>query len=190
MRMRFFGDSYDIVKQSLLRWLHGFGEWSVHPMFTEVAPADKVSVFESFLDAHVVSTETLTLNTDRLAYFERASSCGHLFLDPDTGLRMLPTRGVRAPEYLFASEVLRLSERRPNSLTLVFDQSVGRGSEQLHLENKLRGLREHGVFGTAYLSHACFVLVGRDRALVERARAQVIAQSRLPEDRFLSVLHS
>src|SRR5438552_3690504 len=127
MRMRYFGDSYDIVKQSLLRWLRSFGEWSVHPMFTEPIKPSDVAALEALLGAKVASTEVLTLDTDRVAYFSCASSCGHLFLDPDTGLRMLSTRGVRAPEYLFASELVRLSEQRSGSLTVVFDQSVGRG---------------------------------------------------------------
>jgi hypothetical protein len=170
MRMRYFGDSYDIVKQSLLRWLRPLGEWSVHPMFTEPVSSGDVAALESLLGAKVVSTDVLTVDTDRLAYFSCASSCGHLFLDPDTGLRMLSTRGVRAPEYIFASELVRLCEERPGSLTLVFDQSVGRGSEHLHLEGKIRELRRHRVFGSAYVSHACFVIAGQDRALVERAR--------------------
>jgi hypothetical protein len=187
MRMRHFGDSYDIVKQSLLRWLRNFGGWSVHPMFTESVTPTNVFAFESLLSAKVVSTEVLTLDTDRLAYFSCASSCGHLFLDPDTGLRMLSTRGIRAPEYLFASELVRLAEQRPGSLTLVFDQSVGRGSEQAQLEAKLRELRRHGVFGSAFVSHACFVIAGRDRALVERARTQIITESKLPASRFLPV---
>jgi hypothetical protein len=187
MRMRYFGDSYDIVKQSLLRWMRPLGEWTVHPMFTEPVSAAEVTAFEALLSAKVVSTEVLTLDTDRTAYFACGSSCGHLFLDPDTGLRMLSTRGVRAPEYLFATELVRLCEQRPGSLSLVFDQSVGRGSEQLHLEGKVRELRHHGVFGTAYVSHACFVIAGRDRALVERARSQILAESKLPASRFLAV---
>ena len=187
MRMRYFGDSYDIVKQSLIRWLSDFGPWSAHPMFTEAVTAADVSAFESLLGVKVVSTEVLTLDTDRSAYLACGSACGHLFLDPDTGLRMRPTRGVRAPEYLFAGELLRLAEARPTSLTVVFDQSVGRGSERLHLQGKQRELRHHGLFGFAYVSHACFVVVGRDRALVDRARSRIVAQSHLPESRFLPV---
>jgi len=187
MRMHYFGDSYDIVKQSLLHWLRSFGEWSVYPMFTESVTPSDITAFESLLSAKVVSAEVLTLDTDRSAYFSCASSCGHLFLDPDTGLRMHSTRGVRAPEYLFATELVRISEKRPGSLALVFDQSVGRGSEQLHLEGKLRELRHHGVFGSAFVSHACFVIASRDRGLVERARTQIITESKLPASRFLPV---
>jgi hypothetical protein len=187
MRMRYFGDSYDVVKQSLLRWLQNFGDWSAHPMFTEAVSDSDVVAFESLLAAKVVSREILTLDTKRPAYFAPALSCRHLFIDPDTGLRMRPTRGVRAPEYLFASELIRLSAERTASLTVVFDQSVGRGSEQLHLERKLRELRHHEVFGFAYVSHACFLVVGKDRTLVERARSRIIAESCLPASRFLPV---
>jgi hypothetical protein len=187
MRMRYFGDSYDIVKQSLLRWLRGFGDWSAHPMFTEPVSDAGVAAFEKLLAVTVVSREVLTVDTDRLAYLAPASSCAHLFLDPDTGLRMRPTRGVRAPEYLFASELVRLAEKRPASLTVVFDQSVRRGSERLHLEGKLRELRHHDVYGFAYVSHACFLVVGMDRQQVEVARSRIIAESRLPDHRFLPV---
>ncbi len=187
MRIRYFGDSYDIVKQSLLRWLRSFGEWSVHPMFTETVSQADVSAFESLLDAKIISTEILPVDSNRAAYLSCASSCNHLFLDPDIGLRMQPTRGVRAPGYIFAGELLRLAERRPSSLTLVFDQSVGRGSEGLQLGGKLQELHHHGVFGFAYVSHACFIVTSQDRSLVERARAQVITGSRLPESRLLPV---
>jgi hypothetical protein len=190
MRIDYLGDSYDIVKQSLLRWLHPFGEWAVHPMFTEPFSPAQVSAYGSLLGANVLSAEVLTLVTSRATYFGSASSCGHLFMDPDTGLRVKPTRGVLAPKYLFASELSELSEHRPHSLTVVFDQSVGRGSEpsrRSHLEDKLRHLRALGIRGFAYISHACFVISSRDQNLVEHARARIIAESRLPESRFLSV---
>jgi hypothetical protein len=187
MRKPFLGDSYDIVKQSFLRWLRNFGSWSVHPMFTEaMLPAD-IAAFESLLEAPVISAEVLTVDSDRAAYFAAASRCGHLFLDPDTGLRMRATRGVRAPQYLFGAELRQLAEQRRSSLTAVYDQSVARGSEGLHLEGKLRQLRREEVFGFAYRSHACFIVASCDRDLVVRARSQVIAQSRLPENRFLPV---
>jgi len=145
MRIRYLGDSYDIVKQSLLRWLKGFGEWSVHPMFTEPWAQSDVSVFELLLDAKVISTEILRVDTDRSAYLACCSSCGHLFLDPDTGLRMRTSGGADAPKFLFAAELEKLAKQRPDRLTLVFDQSVQRGSERLHLTAKLHELRERQV---------------------------------------------
>jgi hypothetical protein len=154
MKMRYLGDSYDIVKQSMLR---GFGAWSAHPMFTESVSDADVATFERLLAVKVVTREVLTIDTDR------------------------------APEYLFASELVRLATKRPTSLTVVFDQSVGRGSERLHLDGKIRELRHHEVYGFAYVSHACFLVASTDRPLVERARSLIIRESLLPENRFLPV---
>lgn len=129
MRMQHFGDSYDIVKKSLLYWLRTFGEWSVHPIFSEtVSHADAVA-FEKFLGATIISTEELTLTEDRSAYFSSALSCGNLFLDPDKGLCM-SSKHKEPQKYLFASELIWLTKQRPTSLTIVFDQSVRRGSER------------------------------------------------------------
>lgn len=187
MRMQYFGDSYDVVKQSLLRWLRSLGDWSVHPMFTEAVSPAQVAAFECMLGAPLISREILTTKTDRDVYFSRTAKCGHLFLDPDIGLRMQSTRGARAPEYLFADELLRLCDRRPQSLTLVFDQGVARGKEKQGLQNKLLQLSQHRVSGFAYVSHACFVLVSHDNALVEQARRDILVGSRLPESRFLPI---
>ena len=187
MHMRYFGDSYDIVKQSLIRWLGQFGDWSVHPMLTGATPARQIERFERFLSARVVSTEVLTPNTNRESYLSCAAKCGNLFLDPDTGLRSRET-GVRGPKtkYLFAHEFVRLSEQRPKALTLVFDQSLPRGKERDCMEHKLGDLQDRGVHCFAYMSHACFVLGSRDERVVRRALHCIIAESRLPEARFLS----
>jgi hypothetical protein len=188
MRMSYFGDSYDVVKQSLLHWLQYFGQWSVHPMFTQPVSDANVSAFERFIGARLISTEVLSKDTDREAYFSCACSCGNLFIDPDTGIRLKDTRGVRAHEYLFASELLRITQRRAANLTVVFDQSVGRGSEQMHLETKLRHLLKKELFGFGYRSHACFVILGRDNELIQSARKHIIEESKLPESRFVHVL--
>lgn len=188
MHIRFFGDSYDIVKQSLMRWLVCFGEWSVHPMFTEQVSSSDASAFGDFLGARLLSNAALTAQTDRSVYFSCASRCGNLFLDPSTGLRIKQVRGARAPEFLFASELISLVEKRPGHLTLVFDQSLPRGSARASLAEKLQHLSAHGVSAFAYESHACFIMAGRDPALVTRARAHIIAESRLPTSRLVPQL--
>jgi len=154
-------------------------------MFTEPVSSSDVSVFERFLDAKVISTDVLTRATNRSAYFSCACSCGNVFLDPDTGLRLKDTRGVRATEYLFANELDRIVEQRSAHLTVVFDQSVGRGSEHIHLETKIRHLLKQQTFAFAYRAQACFVIAGRDRSLIDRSRDHIIAASKLPEDRFV-----
>lgn len=186
VHIRYFGDSYDIVKQSMLCWLDSFGEWSVHPMFTEAVSEADVKAFGLMLGAKVISSGVFTTRSDRAAYLACAAGCGHLFLDPDTGLRLHPIRGVNAPKYLFAGELVGLAKGRPNSLTVVFDQSVARGSEKAHLNRKLEVLEQQGLFGFGYVSHACFLVVGPDQPLIKEALVQVIRKSRLPTIRFLS----
>jgi hypothetical protein len=187
MHMQYFGDSYDIVKQSLIRWLGPFGDWSVHPMLTESATAEQIRAFERFLGARMICDEVLTTNTDRESYLLCASRCEHLFLDPDIGFK-LSDEHLRAPreKYLFAHEFVRLSEDRPNALTLVFDQSLPRGKERLSMKHKVQELHAAGVHSFAYMSHACFILGGRDEALVRRSFTKLVAESRLPKSRFLT----
>ncbi len=187
MRMQYFGDSYDVVKQSLLRWLRPFDGWSVHPMFTEPVSSERTTAFANFLGTEVVSTEVLTPATDRSSYFSCAQFCKNLFLDPDTGLRLQRTPLERSSAYIFASELMELVEMRPDALTLVFDRSLRRGFERPQAEEKLRYLRDHGVFAFAYVSHACFVVVGRDQGLVARASQRLIGESKLPEERLLRI---
>ncbi len=156
-------------------------------MFTEAVTAEEVSAFGSFLDATVISSEVLTSVTDRTAYLTCSSGTTSLFLDPDTGMRIKNSGLRRAHEYLMADELVRLADDRPSALILVFDQSVARGSERSQLESKLLYLARKHVYGFAYVSHACFLVVSADHATATEARRLLIAESRLPERRFLPV---
>jgi len=183
--MRYFGDSYDLVKLLLISWLRHFGDWSVHPMLTEKASFEDILAFERFLGAPMISTEVLSLDTNRDEYLSCACSTGNLFLDPDTGLRINSTNGRRAPEYLFSAELSRIVASRPQALTLVFDQSLQRGRESTAMLGKLRTLMSDGIYSFAYISHACFILAGHDKELIENARFHVQSESKLPTSRFL-----
>jgi hypothetical protein len=185
MHIKYFGDSYDVVKQSLIRWLAPFGHWSVHPMFTEAVTSAEAAAFADFLGARLLSNSVLTAKTERSTYFTCASSCDNLFLDPDTGLQIKSVSASRVPEFLFASELVSLVQKRPGFLTMVFDQSHPRGSERVSLEQKLSHLSERGISAFAYSSHACFVITGQDSVLVNKARTHLIRESRLPESRFV-----
>ena len=55
MRMKFFGDSYDIVKQGLLRWLNAVGDWTVHPMFTAAVSDDDANSVARFLGVKILT---------------------------------------------------------------------------------------------------------------------------------------
>lgn len=187
MRPQFFGDSYDIVKQSLIDWLSGFGEWLVHPMFTVSVSRGAATEFSRFLGATLLSVDVLTPETDRSEYFTSCHKCGHLLLDPDIGLRIKRTAPAQAPSYLFGAELISMVRARPNSLTLVFDQSVARGAERSQIEQKLSHLLSQGIHGLAYVSHACFVLVGLDGALIDKAYQRIRKESRLPLGRLVKL---
>jgi len=184
---KFLGDSYDIVKQSLLRWLAGMGTWTSHPMFTESISSEQANAFSRLLGTRLLSLDTLTHDTDRDAYLTPVRDCkDHVFLDPDTGIRIKPTRGLKAPCYLFGTELVAIADARPERLILVFDQSLQRGAERKQLESKLSYFANQGVLGVAYVSHACFVLVGKNRSVLESAFETLKRVSSLPESRFLS----
>jgi len=186
MRMSYFGDSYDFVKQGLLRCLTYLGPWSVHPMFTESVTGAESSALQSFLGARIISTAVLEPGIDRSLYFEDTSLCDHLFLDPNTGVSMKEVRGKKAPHYLFISDLLRLAKQRSDHLTMVFDQSLGHGAARNALGEKLNCLRNEGISGFAYVSHACFMIVSPNESLVDEARSAMLNNCRLPETRFVS----
>jgi len=186
MKPSFLGDSYDIVKQSLLRWLSSLGSWATHPMFTEPVSTQQADDFARFIGTRLLSKNPLTNGTDRVAYLAPACECyEHVFLDPDTGIRLKPTRGKRAPLYIFTPELIEIVKTRSDKLVLVFDQSLSRGSERQQLQNKLKTFAAEGVNSLAYVSHACFVLLSKNHSLIEAAIDALQSESRLPHTRFL-----
>lgn len=155
-------------------------------MFTESVDEKDANVLSQLLGIRLLSTDVLYQTTDRKAYFAPALACqNHLFLDPDTGFRLQATAGRVCPSYLFGNEAIELVSKRPKSLTLVFDQSLARGQEREQLARKMTFLEENGILSFAYVSHACFILMAKDRGLFGRAWEVVQEKSRLPETRFL-----
>jgi hypothetical protein len=188
MKLRFLGDSYDVVKHSLLRWLIPLGRWSTHPMFTERFTYEQKKVCQSLLGTRLLSSEVLALGVDRREYLAPAiDGDGHVFLDPDTGIRIKPTKGNKSPAYVFGPELEEIAGASSERLVLVFDQSLARGKERQGLEIKLSYFAEKGIHGFAYISHACFVLLGRDSGAVTKALKTLKNESNLPESRLLVI---
>jgi hypothetical protein len=101
MKLQFFGDSYDIVKKSLIAWLAEFGPWTTHPMFTEPFKRQDANAFSLMLGSRLLSEEVLTPQTDRDQYFSACRTAGNLFLDPDTGVCLEPRRDKKSINYVF-----------------------------------------------------------------------------------------
>lgn len=178
-----FGDSYDVVKKSFLSWIADLGPWCAHPMFMHDVTEKAAEQFSRFLGVPLISRERLHTGSDRLAYLGVCSHSRHVFLDPDTGLRL---GSGKAPQYLFSDELVRLAEARPRFLTLTFDQSLSREKDAaLQVRSKLEHLMKRGIFGFAYVSHAAFIAVGKDYSLVRRTHEMIVRQSGLPASRFV-----
>lgn len=189
MNLKHFGDSYDIVKKSMLSWLAPFGAWRTHPMFTEHVSEEQANSFGRFLDTPLLSSEVLTSRTDRSRYF--AACCGefHLFLDPDTGVRCGSTRRFNSPNHLYGEELIAIVRSRPDNLTLVFDQSFARGAADSDLQSKFAFFDSRRVAACAYWSHAPFLLLSTNNALLDHARDRILYASGLPAWRIRTVAH-
>ena len=174
------GDSYDVVKRTLLAWLRPFGEWGVHPMFTDgVSVAD----YERMIGARVIYSDVIG-HDGRVSATRSFNE--NLFLDPDTGLTHERTRD---PRKVSVDEFRDIAFRAPAFLTVIFDHGFSRSATASQRRQamlaKLERLRNANVHAFAYCSHACFIIAGIDRTLVERARSRALVESGLPESRFL-----
>jgi hypothetical protein len=155
-------------------------------MFTEPVSSEQADDFARLLGTRLLSLDVLTNGIDRVAYLAPARECHeHVFFDPDTGIRLKPMRGKKAPAYVFGTELMEFASACPDKLALVFDQSLAFGSERQQLQGKLQTFAFHGVHAVAYVSHACFVLLGRNSSLVEEAINVLQNESHLPRRRFL-----
>ena len=185
MNLKFFGDSYDIVKQSLLRWLEPCGAWKAHPMFTPPVDQESTGEFEQFVGVDLVSKEAISRRRAGENFIDQAKKCqSHLFLDPDTGLRLKSDGATR--KHLLARELVEIAKARPDKLTLVFDQSFSRSSPRMEqIQKKLSHLAGHGVYGVTYNSQACFTLVSADKQVLDGAVRTLLKESRLPAHRLV-----
>ncbi len=184
MRMQFFGDSYDVVKRFLLRTVAPEAKWTAFPMFTHEVAAGDIASFKAFLGVRVASPHAITGSTDRAAHLSAAANHRHIFLDPDTGVKLKPFNGASAVKYVFGPELVSLCKQDRNRLLLVFDQSVPRGNERKAVAAKLTYFRENGLQGFAYLSHACFLVLSGSESACRAARKHLLA-SHLPKARLV-----
>src|SRR5687768_2607862 len=159
MRMRYFGDSYDIIKKSFIAWLTPLGPWKTHPMFSEEVSAEHADSLVRFLDTPLLSSSRLVSRTNREEYFAvAAGEKAHVFLDPDTGIRCdHPKQGSSG--HIYGDELVRIARSRPAFLTLVFDQSYARGREEAEVNDKFAFFDSSGLHSVAYWSHAPFFLL-------------------------------
>ena len=185
-----FGDTYDIAKMSILGWLLEDGEeWLTHPMYfppqNEVRDETFPGRYADFLEARLVNGDIA--RRPQLTHAV-AEDPGHLFLDPDTGLRLGRARNRDA---VSSDELIEIahSRNRQQNLVLVYDQSIDRnaGPPRQQIREKLRHLHAANpvVHGAAYVSHIAFIWVSTDPEIVSAATRKLVLASRLPERCFV-----
>lgn len=187
MRMEYFGDSYNIVKRSLINCLGSFGKWGVLPMFTENVSEIDAKSFSTFLQVRLISRKMIDSDTDRFAYFNSISGNENVLLDPNIGLKFNSFRKISKPDYIYLDELKTIVNRQQSFLTMVFDQSLARRKEHTQLTTKLEILRSNGIEGFAYVSHASFLFLSADKNILESAYLEIMRQLNLPISRLLKL---
>ena len=186
-----FGDSYDIVKRAIIRWLACPEEWAVHPMYWGVN-RDFVDDYTRFLGIDLADGDTSRRN---LVVQVGKDTPKHLFLDPHTGL--CPKHQGRTDSlwsHVTIEEIAQIADGpdRASKLTLVYDQGYQRPTNEERkplAETKLQALRdareERQVHSVAYVSHVVFIWVSKDEDLLGRSTQRLFNRSGLPHDRFV-----
>ena len=136
-------------------------------MFTEVVPQSDIAAFE------LLRREGHFCRDSQNRHRPIRGSRVRLFLWPlifgpghRLTLRMRTSRGARARQFLFAAELKKLAEQRPNRLTLVFDQCVGRGvNATISLRNSPNCANMECLGGRTFPTHASSWPVGTPTCL-------------------------
>ena len=155
-------------------------------MFSQEVESKDIELFEKFLGVRVISRTMFSSDIDRTEHFSIAPYYQYVFIDPDTGVKLKPTRGPSSDKYIFGPELVKLCSGNPNRLLLVFDQSVPRGKERRSISEKLMFFQKEGISGFAYLSHACFLVLSSNEHACKIAYASLLS-SGLPGDRIITL---
>lgn len=195
-----FGDTYDFVKRGILQLLASCGRWYVHPMFTDDPNAKHYAKdYCRLLGVRAVNCKSfIQSGSNRDDWLAEAAACqNHLFLDPDTGLCFNKNRPkvVDRPKFLMPEELANIAgaHARRDKLTLVYDQSfiTNRKRATEKINEKLLWLEKRHIYGFFYrppkVDHPNFLLVSKDPNILAYAKAVLLASSKLPKDRLISL---
>ena len=185
-----FGDTYDMAKICMLKWLAPQGSWGIHPMYFPEPDEQRNEAFPcnyaDFLEITCVGGDIQT--PDRLTEAVQNWQ-GALFLDPDTGL----WRDRETDEtHVGMRDLIAIAQapNRKNRLTLVYDQSINYnelryGSPREQIRAKLDTLQAADIHAAAYVSHTAFIWLSDNPDVVTQATQNVLEASRLPICRFV-----
>ena len=195
MKPHFFGESHDLAKREIMRWLAPQEPWAAHPMWFEQGQEnqEEPDFLEKYQAALGVDTIVGGVDQNWDDFPEDAQGCqGNLLLDPDTGL-WTPANGRRSRKHVTIRQFVRIVESREpqGKLTLIYDQSYIRSGHNIRTqtEAKLRTLRGSHVHSVAYLAHEGskmrFIWAATDRHAITNATHRMQTESNFPHWRFI-----
>ena len=124
MHPKHHGDTYEMAKLCILRWLVADEQWLIHPMYFPANGEEPDQAFpRRYADFLGVCLVRGDMHRRRDLVDAVAGDPGHLFLDPDTGLKLGNAKG---PKHLNVNELVKIasSPSRTRKLVLVYDQSI------------------------------------------------------------------
>ena len=191
MHPKYFGESHDMAKRQIMRWLAPDERWTAHPMWFDQRPGDPC--VPNFPDQYAKALGVRIVDADpedRSRFHEAAASCGeHLLLDPDTGL----WQGRNSKKHVTVEQFIQIvkSPCRQGKLTLIYDQSYRRDKVNIwnQTETKLRVLHDLGVHVVAYMAHegskVRFIWASPDPELIKDATHRMQEKSGFSYCRFV-----
>lgn len=198
MHRQWFGDAYTYSHRVLIQAIATPEEWFIHPMLffadngEEPGGGLDTNAYSQFLGLEnaVVLPGNQRMRSqlvmDVAAYPKR-----HLFLDPDTGIR-LSRNQRRGRQHITPEELVKIATGRQGSVVLVFDQSYRRETKTAHekVETKLQLLACLGLVGAAVIVRenpcTCYIMVStNDSDATNKAIRKIRNSLPIPESRLV-----
>jgi hypothetical protein len=189
MRLKYFGDSYDIVKRALLQWLAPLGQWYVQPLFTDDVSPQQAAVFARFLGARLVDPFLARTGKEREMALDACKGTGNLLMDPDVGVVLPQTGKTVKRTHLSATALQVLCTSNPGHVIMSFDQALRREAPEESLRSKVVWLSERQTAAIAFQSHASFVLCSSSADRVGEV-TRLLQEAGLPDSRLVGARRS
>ena len=194
MHPKYFGESHDMAKRDIMKWLAPNKRWEAHPMWFNERPNPPddrafLNNYAAALDVVIIDGESPNPNE----LLEAAITCRkNLLLDPDTGLWQ-PRNGRMSRKHVRIDHFIQImnSPERQGNLTLIYDQSYLRNGVDIWEQTrmKLRVLCEGQVHAVAYMAHAGsrvrFIWASTNCEIITEATQRMQIESGYPCCRFI-----
>lgn len=182
MNVVHLGDTNDLAKRPLMEILAPIEEWVVVPMFEGGWPEEDIQRYRRIVSAQLSNMDVLVA-ANRTEVLSTKRHDRHAFFDPTTGVSLPTAANPFTPKLICVTELAAEALRRPNRLTISYDQSRNRKMPlQVEREMKLSFLSEEGVAGFIYVAQAPYLIASPDNRLVDLTQDNLV-DAGIPESR-------